>query len=197
MADSNSKPEVRPCTKCGTSNRYADGHCIECKRLSTIGRYASNPEKYAAMKTAWRESNPQANKEIKARYYKKHACKVKAKSAAYRAENPESTRAVISAWNKANPEARRIYNQNRRARQEQAGGKLSKNIAKKLFKLQKGKCACCMQPLGDDFHMDHIMPIALGGSNTDDNMQLLRKECNLQKQAKHPIDFMQSRGLLL
>jgi len=54
-----------------------------------------------------------------------------------------------------------------------------------------------MQPLGDDFHMDHIMPIALGGSNTDDNMQLLRKECNLQKQAKHPIDFMQSRGLLL
>jgi len=36
-----------------------------------------------------------------------------------------------------------------------------------------------------------------GGSNTDDNMQLLRKLCNLQKHAKHPVDFMQERGFLL
>ena len=38
---------------------------------------------------------------------------------------------------------------------------------------------------------------ALGGLNADSNMQLLRAECNLQKSAKHPVDFMQSRGFLL
>lgn len=35
------------------------------------------------------------------------------------------------------------------------------------------------------------------GSNTDDNIQLLCKTCNLSKGAKHPIDFMQSKGFLL
>lgn len=197
MADSNSTPEVRPCQKCGTSVRYADGKCKECRRLYAAAKYASDPKKYAAIKNAWRKSNPKADKEIKARHYKNHAQKVKNKSAAYRAENPESTRAIIYAWNKANPEARRIYNQNRRARQWNSGGKLSKNIKEQLFKLQKGKCACCNEPLGNDYHLDHKMPIALGGENTDDNIQLLRKICNAQKGMKHPIDFMQSRGFLL
>ena len=86
---------------------------------------------------------------------------------------------------------------NRRARVRETGGKLSSDLADKLFKLQKGKCPCCAQPLGDDYHLDHKMPIALGGSNTDGNMQLLRAVCNLQKAKKHPIDFMQIRGFLL
>ena len=63
--------------------------------------------------------------------------------------------------------------------------------------LQKGLCPCCRKPLGNDYHMDHIIPLALGGSNGDNNIQLLRSECNLEKQAKHPVDFMQSRGFLL
>ena len=46
-------------------------------------------------------------------------------------------------------------------------------------------------------HLDHIMPLALGGSNTDDNIQLLRARCNLQKRAKHPVDFMRERGYLI
>lgn len=40
------------------------------------------------------------------------------------------------------------------------------------------------------------MPIARGGSNTDDNVQLLCPACNLKKSAKHPVDFMQERGFL-
>lgn len=45
--------------------------------------------------------------------------------------------------------------------------------------------------------MDHIMPLALGGTNTDDNIQLLCPTCNRSKHAKHPVDFMQQRGFLL
>jgi len=74
----------------------------------------------------------------------------------------------------------------------------SPNLSEKLFVLQKGICACgCQQPLGRDYHLDHRMPLALGGTNTDDNVQLLTKLCNLQKGKKHPIDFMQSRGFLI
>ena len=68
---------------------------------------------------------------------------------------------------------------------------------KKLSTIQKGKCACCALPLGKDFHLDHKMPLALGGANEDSNIQLLRRECNIKKAAKHPINFMQERGFLL
>lgn len=109
----------------------------------------------------------------------------------------ECTRAYSAAWYAGNPDAP-LINQNRRARGIKSVGMLSKGLADKLFALQRGKCACgCKQPLGDDYHLDHIIPLALGGANTDDNIQLLRPLCNHQKNAKHPIDFMQSRGYLL
>ena len=79
----------------------------------------------------------------------------------------------------------------------QSSGKISKDIAKRLMVLQKRKCACCEVIISKEYHIDHIMPIALGGSNTDDNIQLLCKSCNLRKSAKHPIDYMQSIGKLL
>ena len=123
--------------------------------------------------------------------------RAKAASAAWQKANPAKARAKAAAWQKANPEARRIISQNRRARKLANGGKLSKGLSAKLFKLQKGKCPCCNQPLGDDYHMDHIMPLAKGGANEDLNIQLLRQQCNQQKSAKDPIEFMQSRGKLL
>lgn len=89
------------------------------------------------------------------------------------------------------------HGHNRRARKRSSGGVISPGLARKLFKLQSGKCACCGLSLGGDYHMDHIMPIAMGGPNEDRNIQLLRAACNIQKTAKHPVDFMQSRGFLL
>jgi len=100
-------------------------------------------------------------------------------------------------WEAANPEARLTINRNRRARKKGNGGKLSPNIKIKLYELQRGRCACCRQPLGADYHLDHIMPLALGGQNVDSNMQLLRAVCNLSKGAKHPVDYMQRKGMLL
>jgi len=117
--------------------------------------------------------------------------------AKYYAANRERVKAKNDAWHAANPEKRRIQQQNRESRKRANGGKLSPDLASKLFILQKGKCPCCNKPLGDDFHLDHIIQIKLGGSNTDDNIQLLRQRCNQQKQAKHPVEFMQSRGFLL
>jgi 5-methylcytosine-specific restriction endonuclease McrA len=65
-------------------------------------------------------------------------------------------------------------------------GKLSQDIEMRLFAAQNGLCVCCGCNLGNNYHVDHIMPLALGGTNTDDNVQLLRAECNMRKAAKHP-----------
>jgi 5-methylcytosine-specific restriction endonuclease McrA len=111
--------------------------------------------------------------------------------------NLEAERQRASAWSKANPEKRRLWEQNRRAKKRENGSGLSKGIIEKLLTLQKGRCPCCGLALGSGYELDHKMPIALGGAHEDWNMQLLRKECNRSKKAKHPIEYMQSKGFLL
>ena len=167
-----------------------------------------NPEKYAASKAAYKDRQKlsdaeyyQRNKEaICARqlsYYQQNLDKVKSAQRIYRWKNVESLRSYISTWRKENSALCNTYHQNRRARLRNVGGKLSAGLADKLYKLQRGRCACCGKRLGNNYHLDHRMPLALGGSNEDSNIQLLTAKCNLQKQAKHPIVFMQSKGYLL
>lgn len=166
-------------------------------RAKFVTYRAANIEMCRARDAAWRAANPDIKKACQLAYRAANPEKTKARDAAYRAAHPEKQRANRVAWRAANPEATRIFNQNYQAKKRANGGTLSGGLSAKLFKLQKGKCACCGQPLGTKYHLDHIMPIALGGSNTDDNMQLLRQRCNSQKSAKHPVDFMQQRGFLL
>lgn len=158
----------------------------------------ANREKQKAYAAKWRAANPERQKEYVAKWAAANPEKRRESYAKYRAANPDKVKAREAAWVAANPEARRVHRQNRRARKMDNGGKLSTDLAERLLKLQRGKCACgCKQSLGDDYHLDHILPLALGGTNTDDNIQLLRQRCNNQKSAKHPVDFMQSRGFLL
>lgn len=158
----------RPCKKCGCTERTKQRACKQCHKISAARNQREKPEMVAARMAKWRQKNLE---------------KIKASNA---------------NWYKKNPMAARIYSQNRRERkQANGGGFLSNGLAEKLFILQKGKCACCGKPLGKKYHMDHVMPLALGGPNTDENIQLLTQSCNSQKRAKHPVDFMQSRGFLL
>ena len=175
---------------------------------------SKNRERVKEKRLAYYAANQERMKELAASYYAvnrdKEAYRVasRKRALAYKAANPEKVKAVKTAyrkanpnkmfeWHAANPGAARIHNQNRRARKKANGGVLSKDLSAKLFKLQKGKCACCALPLGVNFHLDHIYPLIFGGKNNDDNIQLLRSKCNLQKSAKHPIDYMQSKGYLL
>lgn len=156
------------CKKCQCeTDRDKQGKCKPCVKLRKAGYQKVSPEKSAASMAKWRKENPERD-----------------------AENRRS-------WNKANPELRKIYRQTRRALKSFNGGVLSKGLVGKLLKLQRGLCACCSKPLGDNYNLDHIMPLALGGANEDWNIQLLRETCNKEKHAKHPVDFMRSRGFLI
>jgi len=170
--------------------------------------YIKNKDRIDAANKQWalgnmdkRTEHYQSNKEkIKIRdkeYREKNITKIKAKKAQWRSENVSKIKAKSRAYRLANPDALRILDQNRRAREKAAIGNLSRGLAKKLLILQKGKCACCGKDLRNNYHLDHIMPLALGGSNADDNIQLLLPRCNQQKKARHPIEFMQSRGFLI
>lgn len=182
MKTCNRCAENKPLTEFGRSKR--DGVWPQCKSCRNV------------LAAEYRAAHPWKVVECNARYYAANVEKMLARNAKWAAANRDKVREKDAKWRAANPGIWRVYWNNRRAKL--SGGQLSPDIAERLHKLQRGKCACgCKQPLGNDFHRDHIMPVALGGSNTDDNIQLLRKTCNLQKHAKHPIDFMQSKGFLL
>lgn len=171
------------CKKCqAETDRYINGKCKACMKASNAAWRAANSEKAKGSSAAWYAANTEKHKANRAAWY---------------AANPEKIKASRAAWAKANPEIRRVNDQNRRARKIIKGGKLSQGLSAKLFILQKGKCPCCKQNLGDDFHLDHIVPLAIGGTNTDDNIQLLRQHCNNKKGKKHPVEFMQSLGFLI
>jgi len=174
------------------------------KNASTAKRYEENKELYSTYHQLLRlfgMDDPEfarKNREVVDRYRFSNPDAVKESARRSKAKHAEVRRAEVRQWFADNPDRRVEYEQNRRAKKRSNGGILTVGIKGKLFRLQSGKCPCCHGkfPIGK-MHMDHNMPLALGGSHNDTNMQLLCQPCNQSKHAKHPIDFMQSRGFLL
>ncbi len=50
-----------------------------------------------------------------------------------------------------------------------------------LYSEQGGCCAGCFKPLGEDVHVDHVEPLARGGGDVFENLQLLHGACNQAK----------------
>lgn len=195
---------LQPLSSFSVKKRSKDGlrhTCRVCNKIDYAAWRAANPEKSKAACASYRQANPEKVKAAAAIYYAANTEERKAYNAAWRKANPDKLHSWdaswCAAWRAANPDYVRLWNHNRRVSIRISGNVLSQNLVAKLFKLQRGLCVCCNKPLGDDYHLDHIMPFALGGINVDSNTQLLRQRCNNQKGAKDPIDFMQSRGFLL
>lgn len=147
----------------------------------------------------WAKNNPEKVKEKSRRHYAKHADVMRERSKNYYANNPEKAKASRDKYRATH--GYRIINSKSTAKRRALlcgeSGRVSKGLIDKLLALQRGRCTCCGEPLGDEYQIDHIMPLALGGQHVENNLQLLHKKCNLQKHAKHPIDFMRSKGYLL
>jgi hypothetical protein len=162
---------LKPCRKCGAIERNYRGNCLPCKR---------------AWQNAWTADNKQEKAKRNQQWYENRKDHVKAKSLLWRREHPEKVSKFSKRWRKRHPEKAKEMDARSRHKQRGAAGELSKGILKMLFEAQNGLCACCETPLLDNFEIDHIMPIALGGTNTDDNVQLLTPLCNKRKGHKHP-----------
>jgi len=116
----------------------------------------------------------------------------------YRAKNITFVKLINLNWKKENLDLVRIYNQNRKAKKRMQVGKISKGIVKKLMEMQCGKCINCKTDLiNSGHHLDHVMPINLGGMHADENLQLLCPTCNLRKYNKDPIAWANENGRLI
>lgn len=165
------------------------GRCSKCKecRLAYQKIYAiDNQEKVRAQKRSYISAHMKQYQEYQKRY---------------NAENQEKKAISGRVWRLANPEKCAAMWRRRRARKSGAEGMHTAADVRFIFDAQRGLCASCAEKLlksgKNRYHLDHIIPLARGGSNSKENLQCLCPGCNLRKSSKDPIDWARENGKLL
>ena len=171
-----------------SDKKYREEH-KEDRRIAYSEWYQKNKQYHSE----WRSRNKQSvseslrryrlnNKERRSEYNKKWLEKNIGYAREHRLNNAESYRTRL---------------RNRRAMVKKSGGSHTAEDIHYLMKSQRGLCVVCFKKINDKYHVDHIIPIALGGTNDKYNIQLLCPKCNMEKHAKDPIRFMNEKGFLL
>lgn len=133
-----------------------------------------NPGLSAAYSKDWRKRNPQKQSQYNKTYRDKH---------------PELIRIVKSKWNKENADKVRKTSADRRARIANAPGSHTDKDIETQFRSQKGICWHCGKPVGYNYHVDHLVPLARGGSNGARNIVISCPHCNCSRQDKMPHEW--------
>lgn len=195
---------MKVCYKCKTEkiksdfskdSRAKDGLQSRCKSCYS-SYYSENSGRIQKTVRAWQKNNPD-----KVAYYRSLNPEIAVERAvAWQKANPDRHNANSAAWQRANPEKRAASNHRRRAKERGAEGAHTAADVKAIFESQRGLCANCKKKLFKSgkkiFHADHIMPLALGGSNWPENIQCLCPTCNMRKGAKTPEEWARQNGKL-
>lgn len=162
-----------------TSGKYISSRCKECqKQLS---------------KEAWKkdyETNPEKFKTRSRANYKKDPDNHNRKVAEWRKANPAKRSSIVRKYDSAHKQQRAANEARRRARKRDSLIEVYDRI--EIYNLYSGICALCSEqidlslewPHPMSFSIDHTVPLALGGSDTPDNVAPSHLLCNLQKGAR-------------
>lgn len=94
----------------------------------------------------------------------------------------------VKKYRSQNPDKVREWKQSRSRRKY---GRLPKGTVASKQKAQDYKCVYCGTDTSVKFHVDHIVPLALGGKHEPSNVQITCPSCNLRKWIK--TDFTADR----
>lgn len=131
----------------------------------------------------WYHANREHTRQLAAEYYQEHRETKLQQALEYQANNPEYVRAR---------EARR------RARKAENGGMVTQEELRELFEQQESRCAYCgtliFFEIERDVQLEHMTPIAKGGSSDITNLCYACPDCNLSKHDKTVDEWRAVRG---
>jgi 5-methylcytosine-specific restriction endonuclease McrA len=140
----------------------------------------ANPEKAAAYSRKWKGATPEKVHESYRNYYE---------------ANKEKEIERSLKWQKEHPERGRLSQHRRRTRLKGKGDYTIDEL-KAQFEQQEGFCFYCGELLyasfNKDIHVDHMIPLSRGGSNTIENIVISCATCNLRKGTKTSEEFTRS-----
>lgn len=126
----------------------------------------NNPAKNAAFQRRWKKNNPTAAKAIAKRERAKHA------------------------------DAYRLYGRVNAAKRRRAPGSYTPADVKRQYDAQRGKCYYCRNAVGDQYHVDHVIPVTRGGTHDPSNLVIACPSCNRHKNDRMPHEWPDGGHLL-
>jgi 5-methylcytosine-specific restriction endonuclease McrA len=178
-------PQLKRCSRChewkpfeafSRDKSMADGLRHYCKACISA-RYRENPEPHKKRASEWNKANPEKYKVNRKRHYAAHAEAANSAARTWQSSNPDRNRSI-----------QRRASHARRARQYKAGGAFTSIDIEAIRVAQGNRCYICHKKL-TKYHIDHFIPLVLGGSNDPGNLRLACPHCNQSKHAKHPFEL--------
>lgn len=161
----------------------SNGDCVVCHANKHARWLAKHPGLEAKWARERRAKDPTGHRaEVR-----RHALK-----------NPEQMKAALRRWKAENIEQvrlkGRISRSNYRAKQARNGGYFSEEDIRRLMAAQGGRCKAC--GCAEKLELDHIEPIAIGGSSDPSNLQFLCRPCNRSKGKREFLEWAKEKGYL-
>lgn len=147
------------------------GQCKPCRNAVVAAWQERNPDRVRAASNRWKERNPE---------------RVRAYSKKYWRENAELEKARREAWMTRNPGVDAYYSRLRRDRKRGAQGDCSFSQLQARWDFYGGRCWMCGTAADT---IDHVIPLARGGSEWPSNLRPACRSCNSSKGASWPLDI--------
>lgn len=209
---SGKKDGLQPWCKSCRRNYIIDNAVVIKRKRANF--YVANRDRLREERKIAYEANAAKINDKSRLYYKTHKDRIKQKKKIWDENNRDSVRSLAKKTYWRNPEKKRQKNREhyqknksqyrsrdrfRRALEIGAAGSHTPEDIETLFMAQNGLCAsphCKCQLITEGkgkFHIDHDIPLVLGGSNGISNLSLLCPTCNKSKGAKTMTEFILSR----
>lgn len=165
--------------------------------------YAANKDKFRAYKhehqSRYLELKQSPEYKAKEAARRKHKAKeLREYNREYRAAHPGWQADAMKDWRKRHPERDKANIHRRIARKHAADGNYTADDVRSLYELQEGRCVYCgmriFMDIAKDVHVDHVLPLSRGGSNSPDNLALTCSSCNHSKGARTIREWQAIRG---
>ena len=149
---------------------------------SSKAYYEANREKLNASSRAYREANKEKLKARDKAYREANREKLNASSRAYREVNKEKIAATTLAYYEANKD--KFFAKNAKARALKAPALLPTTDDKLIQNLYKQR-EHMSKKRNEVYHVDHIIPLSIGGAHHQDNLRIITAKENLEKKDKY------------
>jgi 5-methylcytosine-specific restriction endonuclease McrA len=174
------------CNTCRAAWRAENRAAIRAKDAAYA---AAHREQAKARARAWRRNNPERARDRDRAYYQANKHRWPKRSTeqrrqtdrAYRLRRRDEAREYMAAYYLANPAKFIEYSNRRRALKRAAEGSARADQILARINYYGGKCWMCGAPWQE---VDHVKPLAKGGSNWPANLRPICCSCNARKKAR-------------